>query len=73
MEPILIKPLKHQAGSWLTGPLALPVSKEGHFLEGSENLKISWEPWEERNSPKSIGTAGEVANSSLGFLAPRGF
>lgn len=44
MEPILIKPLKHQAGSWLTGPLALPVSKEGHFLEGSENLKISWEP-----------------------------
>ena len=39
MEPVLIKPLKHQAGSWLTGPLALPVSKEGHFLEGSENLR----------------------------------
>ena len=39
MEPILIKPLKHRAGSWLTGALALQVSKEGHFLEGSENLR----------------------------------
>lgn len=39
MEPILTKPLKHQPGSWLTGPLALQVSEEGHFLEGSENLR----------------------------------
>ena len=42
------------------GLLALQVNKEGHFPAGPGNLGCFGEPQEEKNSPKSIGSTGDI-------------
>ena len=59
MKPI--KLWKNQPGTLLTGFLAELPGKQGRSLPGRpRNFKIFWGPQEERNSPKSIGTAGKM-------------
>lgn len=61
MEPMLIKPsCKNWFGTWVYWAPSLP-GEYGRWLLGKpRDLRISWGPREEKNSPKSMGTGGKV-------------